>query len=276
MYIILLISILSFLLILNNINKSKSRSKFYNLFICMILFTISIYICFVFYKINGTFKAYKLFMLTTGVPFPIIMINVFTFLALLYQYINTNKENKKFNYYQLQKNSAKWTNNLLHELEDNISKDLRKYYYSIIIKANQGFYTKIDWNTKFKDIEYHNIQENLEKTTYVKKFIRGLSNSITVFDLDHKYIVGNKNDLKRSFQDNDNENLLGWFTYYRLWLSDSYVRNVWENIKYEYKSPYFLAWIYYFIINPTKNKDFWKCHRNDWIKKEKEFLANEL
>lgn len=208
--------------------------------------------------------------LVSGAPFPIHMITALTFVYLIcqtiYYLINHSKLKKK----ELQQTSTLYAGKIIIDRWEKNAEDneIAELYNNIIELQNGGnFYTEKEWIKKFPSIKYVDITSNNKKLRFISKFIQEMTDSVRIFDLENKYIINNKKDIQRSLRNNTDENLLGWFTSYRMWLSNDYVRNVWENTKYSYKSPEFSKWVQYFIIDPVENNpNFWIEHKKNWNK----------
>ena len=99
-----------------------------------------------------------------------------------------------------------------------------------------------------------------------------MTNLYRVFKLGNIYVLNNEKHLEESIKYNY-QSTYSTIVVFRLWLSDEFVRNVWENIKKTMNSPNFCAWVQYFIINPVENdKNFWIKYSENWREQENKLL----
>ncbi|VVU94631.1 hypothetical protein CPAV1605_356 [seawater metagenome] len=248
-----------------------------------LIFFICIYLCFVFYKVRqkyGDNKVHQMFMIITGQPFPLVIFTVFTFVYVLFEITSTGQENAENEEYQLEFDKAKWFDKLITRWEKTslVDNDISKLYNDIIKKQHgETFYTENQWKTIFGNkIDFYDVADPKynNKFRFVAIYIQEMTNLYRIFKLNDVLILGNKKDLIDSLTYNKGKGkVYTVVTLMRLWLSDDFVRNVWENTKKTMDSPNFCAWVQYFIIDPVQqDKKFWEKYSNSWSRDESELL----
>ena len=285
---LLILLIITTILTLKDNYLKKKIINFFTLFtfffkflIIPIIFFFGIYASIIFYKItknSGIDEASNFFLITSGQPFPIVMFSLFTFVYFLYEITSTSKKNLQFEEEKDSFNRAKWADKLVTRWENSSKKseEISILYNNIMSKQNgNGFYTESEWKTKFGNkITYYDLKDQKfnSKLRFVCLFIQEMTNLYRVFNLGNIYVLNNEKHLEESIKYNY-QSTYSTIVVFRLWLSDEFVRNVWENIKKTMNSPNFCAWVQYFIINPVENdKNFWIKYSENWREQENKLL----
>ena len=153
------------------------------------------------------------------------------------------------------------------------NKNLGKLYQSVFSKPSnsinkKGFYTKSQWEKKFPHIPYVPYEGNEDSWHFAAQFIQEQLNIYRMFHLDQKFKLGNNKDLTKSQQGL----FAGWMTCFRMFYSNPIIRNVWEQYKYRHSSPYYSAWVKYYIIDIIEKPNFFKEHVQSWDKQAVDLL----
>lgn len=277
---LLLLSICLILKKYNYTERSKKTQKFYLIGASIWLILTVIYTI-LFYK-GGFELVNKIFLFNRGAPFPLILFSGFSFIILLYEFINTSKEKLEIEIETLKNQKKMFDKDLslftqrivVDRWEDDVMKypQLNKFYQETFSQMNgtkNGFLSQKEWKKLNIPVKYVPFKDNEFEWHYSAKCIQEMVNIIRMFNLEEKYKLGNKEDLEKSL---DGE-FGGWIVGFRMFLNNPLVRNVWEQYKSRHVNPKFTAWIEYYVIKVIdENPDYFRDHYTSWQEKTNKYL----
>lgn len=207
---------------------------------------------------------------TSTIQFPFVFLaSLFVFFATGKIGIDTSRNREKYDK-SLGVDLSIFTQRLVvdrWEKEVSENKKLTDIYKSIFSKPSNshnknGFYTRCQWEKNFPDIPYVPYEGNEDQWHFATKYIQEQYNIYRMFHLGESFRLGNEDDLQKSQEGP----FAGWLSCFRMFYTNSTIRNVWEQYKYRHGNPKYSAWVKYYVIDVIKKPDFFKNHKMKWDK----------
>lgn len=131
--------------------------------------------------------------------------------------------------------------------------DLNALYqkiFSSITGNEEGFETKEQWEKRGLKVKYVPFEGNELEWHYAAKFCQFMTNTYRMFNLNEIFEI---HEEKESIAHKENK-LYHWLNFFKVFLKNPTVRNVWEQYKYRHANPGMSAWVKYYITDPIDDE----------------------
>lgn len=121
-----------------------------------------------------------------------------------------------------------------------------------------GFETKEQWEKRGLKVKYVPFEGNELEWHYAAKFCQSMANIYRMFNLNEVFKIHEEKESTAHREDK----LYNWLNFFKLFLKNPTVRNVWEQYKYRHANPTLSAWVKYYITDPIDD-EFEESNQSD-------------
>ena len=123
------------------------------------------------------------------------------------------------------------------------------------------FKSEYEWHQVYPNLSYAPFEANELQWHYAVAFCQEMINVIRMFDLTHRFQIGNPSDLDRSITDT----FSGWLVTFRIHMKNPFVRQVWLTNQTRHGNPEISAWVQYYVTDPIDaDPDYFIKHQSRW------------